>query len=57
MAARTAGGAWFETRGCAALLAMRDRGRAGSSPAVTRREATPSAHASWSSLLPRCFLA
>ena len=28
--------AWFETRGCAALLTMRDRGRAGSSPAVTR---------------------
>jgi len=28
--------AWFETRGCAALLTMRDRGRAGSSPAMTR---------------------
>jgi hypothetical protein len=27
---------WFETRGCAALLTMRDRGRAGSSPVVTR---------------------
>jgi hypothetical protein len=36
MLARTAGGAWFETRGCAALLTMRDKGRAGSSPAVTR---------------------
>ena len=41
MLGRIAGGVWFETRGCAALLTMRDEGRAGSRPAVTIKGRSP----------------